>query len=373
VTPVTDAGRPTLQFSVIDTGIGIPANKQRTIFEAFSQADASTTRKYGGTGLGLAICRRLVEVMRGRFWLESELGRGSRFHFTVPLKEAPQAGVPSTLPDMGGKRVLVVDDNASSRRVLERMLSQHNIRVTSAASGEDALRALAEAVTDPYSLALVDNHMPGMSGLDLVGRLRSCGAPIPILMMLTSHDWSVASARLSQVGIGAHLIKPIRHAAVREAVRRMLGTHSGTPGTLSPSASRKPEDSPTSMRVLLAEDNVVNQRVARTLLERSGHTVSVASNGREALDLFKRHAFDIVLMDIQMPEMDGFEAATAIRGAERADGRTRVPIVALTAHAMREDEVRQYADMDAHLAKPIRPPELNKLLARFADTVAVAV
>jgi signal transduction histidine kinase/DNA-binding response OmpR family regulator len=373
VTFMMEAERPVLQFSVIDTGIGIPADKQRTIFEAFSQADASTTRKYGGTGLGLAICRRLVDVMRGRFWLESELGRGSVFHFTVPFKEAPQTAEPSNLPELGGARVLVVDDNASCRQVLERMLSEHNINVTSAASGEDAIRALAEAASDPYNLALVDYHMPGMSGLELARRIRSeYGASIPILMMLTSHDWSVASARLSEAGIDAHLIKPVKHTPLLEAIRKVLAAAPGAPGPLAPGAAHKSEDSPGCLRVLLAEDNAVNQRVARILLERSGHSVSVASNGREALDLFNRQPFHLVLMDIQMPEMDGFEAATAIRAAERADGRPRVPIVALTAYAMNEDEVQQYADMDAHLAKPIRTPELNKLLARFADT-AVAV
>jgi CheY-like chemotaxis protein len=307
--------------------------------------------------------------MRGRFWLDSELGRGSAFHFTVPLKETPQVPGPSPRHDTGGAHVLIVDDNTSSRKVLERMLSQHSIKVTSVASGEDALRALAESGSSPYNLALVDHHMPGMSGPDLARRMRlDSGTSIPILMMLTSHDWSVASARLSEDGIDAHLIKPVKQNALLEAIRKILGTPSGTSSTLAALAASTSDNPPARMRVLLAEDNVVNQRVARMLLERSGHAVSVASNGQEALELFKRQAFDVVLMDIQMPEMDGFEAATAIRAVERTHSRPRVPIVALTAYAMKDDEVRQYADMDAHLAKPIRTSELNSLLARFADT-----
>jgi len=363
VAAVDAPARPALQFSVIDTGIGIPLDKQRTIFEAFSQADASTTRKYGGTGLGLTICRRIVDLMGGRFWVESEPGRGSAFHFTVPVPDL-HAGEPETeSPDLAvfaGARVLVADDNATNRGILERMLARRGFQVTGVATGEDALRALAG---DPFRLAIVDYDMPGTNSLELVRRLPS----VPIIMMLTPADWNITSARVREVGITTHVLKPVKPAALMEAIRKLLAPESTD---LERLATICQPAQVSGLRILLAEDNAVNQRVGLMLLERSGHTVTVASNGREAVDLFDRQTFDLVLMDIQMPEMDGFEAAAAIRACEAARSRARVPIIALTAYAMRDDEVQLFAGMDAHLPKPIRSGDLNRTIARFAPTGA---
>jgi signal transduction histidine kinase/CheY-like chemotaxis protein len=373
VAPVRRDGRLALQFSISDTGIGIPEGKQKTIFEAFSQGDTSTTRQYGGTGLGLAICWRLVELMHGTLWLESTPGVGTTFFFTVDAdgEIASEAGTVPELADLAGTAVLVVDDNATNRRILERMLAEWQLKVTTAGSGKDALRALSQARIEntPYRLVLVDYHMPEMDGFELARRIRASAEFCdPVIMMLTSDDCHIGIARCQEMGIGAYLIKPVRQSALSEAIRKLLatGTAAGAPhGRLTPL-----EAGARGVRILLAEDNVVNQRVALAMLQRQGHEVTLAHNGREAVDLFRSRSFDLVLMDVQMPEMDGYEASMAIRALEAAVG-AHTPIVALTAHAMKGDEEACLAaGMDAHLPKPIRAAELMDAISSLAGHVS---
>ncbi len=361
-----------LHFAVCDTGIGIPPDKQPAIFSAFAQADTSTTRKYGGTGLGLTISRRLVEMMGGRIWLESEAGRGSTFHFTVrcPLSARPlerAAGAPMDLRDL---LVLVVDDNATNRRILNEMLVHWQMRPTTADGGGAALGCMmhAAAAGTPFPLVLIDAHMPEMDGFELAERITHtpelAGATI---MMLSSADLTGEAARCRELGVAAFLTKPIRQSELLDTIllamgraalgeRRPLVTSESLPASIS------------RLRILLAEDNAVNQRLAVRLLEKRGHTVMVANNGREALTALEREPFDLVLMDVWMPEMDGFEATAAIRERELLC-RTHVPIVAMTAHAMKGDEERCLeAGMDAYLPKPID----SQRLFRTIDSLIVA-
>jgi signal transduction histidine kinase/CheY-like chemotaxis protein len=357
----------TLHFVVSDTGIGIPADKQQLIFEAFSQVDTSMGRKYGGTGLGLTISSRLVAIMGGRIWVESEPGRGSAFHFTSRVKTAAGA-VLAPAPEvdsLAGVSVLVVDDNATNRRILAETLSGWEMRVSLAADGPAALERLAQAALagEPFRLVLTDVHMPEMDGFALTRRMReSPGLARPVVMMLTSSGQKGQLTRCRQEGIAACLTKPVRRAELRSALRKALQPAPGIM-TLAP-ASPAPADSSGAttpahpLRILMAEDNTVNQLVARKLLERRGHTVTVAGNGREALNLFDARRFDLVLMDVQMPDMDGFEATTALRAREAQAGG-HIPIIAMTAHAMKGDQQRCLdAGMDAYVTKPIKPSAL---------------
>jgi PAS domain S-box-containing protein len=359
-----------LQFSVRDTGIGIAPAQRDKLFRAFSQADTSTTRKYGGTGLGLAIAGRLVEMMGGRIWLESEEGRGSTFHFTARFRPASRTAprpAPADPQQVRGMRVLVVDDNATNRRILREMLTNWGMRPTTVDGGRAALEALdeARAADEPFGLALLDAMMPEIDGFMLAERIRQQTERTPTLMMLSSADRREDAARCRNLGIAAYLTKPVRQSTLLDAImtaldgRRTKDTAETReampvcPGTSAPSRR---------LRLLLADDNPVNQRLAVGLLEKRGHTVVVVDNGREALAALDRQSFDAILMDVQMPEMDGFEATAAIRERERTCG-TRIPIVAMTAHAMRGDRERCLAaGMDAYVAKPVRAEELYAAL-----------
>jgi CheY-like chemotaxis protein/signal transduction histidine kinase len=345
-----------LHFTVSDTGIGIPVEKQQLIFEAFSQADASTTRRYGGTGLGLAICARLVKMMRGKIWVESEPGRGCSVHFTAHVAGASKGTGSDEAPTGGleGIRVLVADGNGSSARVLADMLSQWGMKVSLAADGAAATEALAESAGsgDAFRLVLADAHLPVTDGCAV--------APECALVLLTPYGRATEASRRSEGGVAAFLTKPVRRAELREALRKALGDRARQVAPAAPpvAASTEPEHAHSPLRILLAEDNAVNQHLVRKLLEKRGHTVSVAGDGREALALFDGQAFDVVLMDVQMPEMDGFEATAAIRAKEGDAGR-RVPIIAVTAHAMKGDEERCLrAGMDGYVAKPVKPEVL---------------
>ena len=362
-----------LHFTVADTGIGIPQEKRESIFEPFTQADTSTTRNYGGTGLGLTISTRLVGMMGGKIWVESEVGRGSEFHFTMRLRVAdPKAIEIGTIapPEMlRGVKVLVVDDNTTNRMILEAMLKRWEMKVASVEGAEEALEQLCAALKsgEPYGLVLTDMHMPGMDGFALVERIRRRPElSTATIMMLTSAGHRGDAARCQELGVSAYLLKPIRQSELREAVARVLGAREQKDATplitrYSVQHSREPS---ASLRVLLVEDNAVNQRLASRLLEKRGHFVVVAGNGREALAALEKERFDLVLMDLQMPVMDGFEATAAIRKKE--GGGIHVPVVALTAHAMKGDREKCLAGgMDGYLTKPIRPQELDELLENY--------
>ena len=365
-----------LQFTVSDTGIGIPPEKQRTIFEAFSQADTSTTRKYGGTGLGLTISTRLVEMMGGRIWLESELGKGTSFHFTLKLgvSDAAALAVGASVASevLRGVRTLIVDDNRTNRRILDGMLVRWGMRPHQVESGNEALQELAaaQAAGDPYRVILTDMHMPKMDGFGFIERIReNPHLSAATIMMLTSAGHRGDAARCQALGISAYLLKPIRQSELREAIARVLGAaaHQDDIPLITRYSLGDVSDPGRSLRILLAEDNAVNQRLASRMLEKRGHRVAVCCNGKEAVDSFANEVFDLILMDVQMPEMDGFEATAAIRKAEIRTGR-HIPIVALTAHAMKGDRERCLAaGMDAYLAKPIRPEELDEVLDHYIN------
>ena len=382
------AAEAVLHFAVRDTGIGIPADKLPRLFKAFSQADASTTRKYGGTGLGLAISRRLAALMGGRTWVESTVGEGSTFHFTARLGLRPgpapvgsaAAGVLKGLP------VLVVDDNATNRRILEEMLTAWGMTPTLVDGGAAALDAMRRGAAPgrPFPLVLLDYMMPGMDGFDLAAEIkRDPELAAAHLIMLSSAAGPRDRARCREAGIAAYLPKPVKQSELLDAVVTNLA---GVPGPAQPPPATPPRPAGRRrLRVLLAEDNAVNQTVAVRVLEKWGHTVVVADNGRAALEALgmvgsgavgghgrdekagpppppaggpRPNVFDVVLMDVQMPEMDGFEATAAIRAWDAAAG-TRTPVVAMTAHAMKGDRERCLAaGMDAYVSKPLRPDEL---------------
>jgi len=361
-----------LHFTVSDTGIGIPAEKQKLIFQPFSQADASTTRKYGGTGLGLTISKRLVGLMGGNMWVESEEGRGTQFHFTARLKksEKPVAtGTTAPSVSLRGVKVLIVDDNRTNRRILETMLRRWEMNATSVEDGEEALLQLSSAQdeADPYALVLTDMHMPKMDGFTLIEQIRQRRElSASVIMMLTSAGHRGDGARCQELGVAAYLLKPIRQSELREAIARVLGARAGK-GTIplvtrySLQDARAPQ---TTLSVLVAEDNTVNQLLAKRLLEKRGHRVTLTANGREALEALVKSRFDLVFMDLQMPEMDGFQATLALREKEKVkqDGFHQ-PVFALTAHAMMGDQERCLAaGMDGYLTKPILPQELDAVL-----------
>ena len=359
-----------LHFTVSDTGVGISPEKRTLIFEPFSQADSSTTRKYGGTGLGLSISARLVEMMGGKIWVESELGRGSEFHFTARFgtsEKTIEVGTIAPAELLRGVKVLVADDNRTNRRILEGMLKRWEMNPTSVAAGEDALTELSSAsdVGEPYRLVLTDMHMPKMDGFGLIERIRqNPKLSTAIIMMLTSAGHKGDALRCQKLGVAAYLLKPIRQSELREAIARVLGAgdQKGVIPLITRYSLGDAADPTAVLRVLLAEDNAVNQRLASRMLEKRGHRVTVVANGLEAVAALANRNFDLVLMDIQMPEMDGFEATAAIRQREKRDG-THIPIIALTANAMKGDREKCLAEgMDGYLSKPIVPGELDQLL-----------
>jgi two-component system sensor histidine kinase/response regulator len=370
VTEKSEASDTTcLHFAVRDTGLGVPAEKQGRIFEAFSQADGTMARKYGGTGLGLTICQRLAELMQGRIWMESEPGQGSTFHFEIHLgvQAAPVARSvaiePNQLRDM---HALIVDDNFTNRCVLEGMLKRWGMRPTSVDSGLAALQALqvAKSAGHPFPLILLDGQMPEMDGFMFAEIIHKDASLAGVMvMMLTSAGHPGDAARCRQVGIAAYLAKPIRQGELLEGICTLL----------QQSPEKKIEKLVTKhtlrevrnrTRVLLAEDNLVNQKLALRLLEKRGYEVTVSGDGQAALNELQKGSFDLVLMDVQMPEMDGFETTAAIREKEKLSG-AHIPIIAMTAHSLKGDEERCIAaGMDAYVSKPIRTTELFATIER---------
>src|SRR5712664_481701 len=363
-----------LHFTVADTGIGVPEDKRETIFAPFTQADTSTTRKYGGTGLGLTISNRLVAMMGGAMWVESELGKGSQFHFTAHLAAANgkeiKVGAPAPAEILRGVKVLVVDDNRTNRRILEGMLKHWEMKPVTVESGELALAQLVEAreAGAPYRLILTDMHMPKMDGFALVEQIRRRPElSTATIMMLTSAGHQGDAARCKELGVSAYLLKPIRQSELREAIARVLGANKpeGVIPLITRYSLQDAREPGSSLKVLLAEDNAVNQRLVVRLLEKRGHRVAVAENGLEALAALKKETFDLVLMDVQMPDMDGMEATAAIREEEKSGGEHQM-IIALTAHAMKGDREKCLAaGMDGYLTKPIRPQELDEVLDEY--------
>ncbi len=376
-----DPARICLHFIVIDTGIGIPIDKQRLIFHAFEQADQSVTRTYGGTGLGLAIVSNLVAMMQGEIWLESRLGHGSAFHFTARCGVAnwslPVAIAP---PSWQGRPILVVDDNLTSQRFLHETLRDWGFKPIVADSGLVAFAELDRALDQgkPFQLVLLDTRMPAMDGFTVAERIKASrhATTVPILM-LSSAGQPADLDRCRQLGIGTYLIKPIKQSELfeilcqvidRPAAQSEITISAPLIDTVAPSTEA---GSAQSLTILIAEDNVVNQRVVRGILEKRGYAVMIANNGREAVQAVATQRFDLVLMDLQMPEMGGLEATTNIRRMEAVMGG-HTPIVAVTAHAMAGDQERCLATgMDAYLSKPIQPELLFATIGRLAIGNAV--
>lgn len=362
-------GNAQLRFSVTDTGIGIPAEKQAVIFEAFSQADSSTTRRYGGTGLGLSISAQLVELMGGGISVESRLGQGSTFHFTAgfevqePRMEKPLARW-RTLTDLP---VLIVDDNATNRRILEEVLTNWHMRPVAVESGAVALRTLEESLDtgQPFAVVLLDGHMPDMDGFSVAEHISHDRRHAGIrLVMLTSSGQPEDVARCRKLDISAYLTKPIKQSELFDVIVSAIGQPLvETP--CSPQPRKRSRPTQRKLQVLVAEDNQVNQLVATRIFQKLGHQVTVVSNGHEALSAVQAGKFDLIAMDVQMPEMDGLDATIAIRSWEKAAG-THIPIMAMTAHAMKGDRERCLAaGMDGYTSKPIRIGELEKVLAEL--------
>ncbi|HEY1422185.1 MAG TPA: response regulator [Candidatus Acidoferrum sp.] len=358
-----------VHFTVRDSGVGIAPEKQKKVFEPFSQADGSMARRYGGTGLGLTICVRLVEMMGGRIWVESELEKGSAFHFVVSLgvqtqRTARKLAVPPER--LRNLHALIVDDNATNRRVLQGMLSRWDMRPTAVDSGKAALQAMeiARSTGHPFPLILLDGQMPEMDGFTLAEAIQkdpeSVGATI---MMLTSAGHLGDAERCRKLGITGYLVKPVRQSELLDAICHLLGGEAKkesvalvTRHTLKETRKRA--------RILLAEDNAVNRTLAIRLLEKRGYAVTVAANGREAVAAIEKENFDAILMDVQMPEMDGFAATGKIREQEKQSGK-HIPIIAMTAHALKGDEDRCIeAGMEGYVSKPIRTNELYAALEK---------
>ena len=362
-----------LQFSVRDTGIGIPADKLDLIFEKFTQTDSSITRKYEGTGLGLAITKRLVELMGGRIWVESQLGEGSTFFFTIPLEPAPQEENPVTASrpgtDMQGLKVLVVDDNATNRLILRETLAQWGCIVTEAADGVEGLAALKQAKNEgtPFHLALLDSRMPGMDGFALAEEIRGNPDLVALsMMMLTSENRSGDLARAKALDMAGDLIKPVKRQALREAIRTLLGKEVILRKPQAVSAELHPADQ-RPLRLLLVEDSEDNRFLVQAYLKKTPYRLEMAENGRIAIEKFLSNSYDLILMDMQMPVMDGYTATREIRRLEREEGRKHTPIVALTAYVLKEDVQKCLdAGCDDHLTKPIRKPTLLEAIRKLA-------
>jgi signal transduction histidine kinase/CheY-like chemotaxis protein/NO-binding membrane sensor protein with MHYT domain len=361
-------GDVTVHVAVTDTGIGVPLDKQRLIFEAFTQADSSTTRQYGGTGLGLTISAQLVVLMGGRIWVESVPGAGSTFHFTTRLNRRTTAmptPVVTRRAALAGMSVLIVDDNATNRRILQQTVAGWQMCPTLVPGGAEAITALDEAqrAGTPFQLVLLDAQMPTMDGFDVaeeINRRRELsGATV---MMLSSSGRHANVARCSELGIASYLTKPVKSSHLLEAILSVLETTPAVAHRVAPAAESSAAPAARPLKILLAEDNKVNQMLTVGLLRKRGHAIEVVGNGRLALAAFERDTFDVILMDVQMPEMGGFDTTAAIRERERATG-SHVPIIAMTARAMTGDrEQCLAAGMDAYIAKPIRPADVIGLV-----------
>jgi signal transduction histidine kinase/DNA-binding response OmpR family regulator len=381
-------GDPQLRFTVRDTGVGIEKGKQAVIFDPFSQADGSTTRRFGGTGLGLTISARLVAAMNGTLTVDSEPDRGSAFHFTVRLATVADAERIWPGPaGIAGVDVLVVDDNQTNRRILVELLQTWGLRPTAVASVPQALAYLTQASRDgrPVPLVLTDSHMPDADGFALAAEIKRMPTLADaVVLMLTSGDYQGDLQRCKEIGVAAYLTKPVRQSELQNAIAKALHARRARPSTApalqagakpatAPPPATKPAD--RGRQILVVEDNATNQKLATAILARENLQAVVADSGREALQIYRERgeAFALILMDVQMPGMDGLETTAAIRAIE--GGRRRIPIIAVTARAMQGDrDSCLAAGMDDYLAKPIHPGELLALLNRYLPQgVAVPV
>ncbi len=364
----TDNDSVVLHFAVRDTGVGIPAAKCEAIFDAFEQADSSTTRRYGGTGLGLTISLRLVELMQGQISVESTVGEGTTFHFTVQLRRGRDGERKISLRDrhrLMGTRVLVVDDNETSRNILEEMLTNWGLKPRLADCVEQASSLVRESFDSAaaYQLLLCDVKMPEVDGFSLLEELKQHADSVPaVIAMLTAGDETDDAERAQQLGAAACLFKPIKQSDLFNAILKALKIEMINEETVE-SAIQISGQRP--LQILLAEDSLTNQKLALGVIQKWGHILTIANNGAEAVKLSEQNAFDLILMDVQMPDLDGFQATAAIRAREQKVG-THTPIVALTAHAMKGDREKCLAaGMDGYVTKPIRFRELQKALTQF--------
>jgi two-component system, sensor histidine kinase and response regulator len=367
-----------LHFQVIDTGIGIPEDKQKVIFEPFSQADGSSTRKYGGTGLGLTISTRLIEMMGGRIWVDSKPGQGSNFHFTIcaGLPSDTTRLTPPSLPasELQGLPILVVDDNGTNRLVLRAILENWGMKPTLASSGEEALGILVSRQPSAISLILLDYNMPGMDGIAVakeIGKHPEFGTPT--ILMLSSAGGLGEASEARRVGIAACLFKPFKQSELLAAILKTLNKSTSAYVRHKTRPTVKAGGPGRPLHILLAEDNAVNQLLAVRLLEKRGHSVVAVQNGREALEAIENEDFDLALLDVQMPIMDGLQAASLIRRREREIGVDHLPLIALTAHAMSGDRERCLAaGMDGYVPKPINFQELFAVIRDLKPSSASA-
>ena len=371
-----DQDRVTLKFSVSDTGIGLTQEQINKLFQAFSQADTSTTRKYGGTGLGLTISKRLVDLMGGEIWVESQPGKGSTFIFTASFglgqEKAKKAFVPSQ--SLRGMKVLVVDDNATSRQILQEILESFTFEVTQAASGEEGLAEIEKASPDlPFELVIMDWKMPGMDGIEASRIIKAHPhlSKIPVIIMVTNYGREEIMGEAEGAGLDGFLIKPVSPSFLFDTIMQAFGER--VPGQ-APALPRevavegRVQQTLQGARVLLVEDNEINQQVAMEILSGAGVKVSLAKNGREAVRAVSENDYDAVLMDVQMPVMDGYEATGLIRRDSRHQD---LPIIAMTAHAMSGDKAKSLAaGMNDHITKPIDPDELYRTLAQYIRRTA---